>query len=354
MHALAGILISHLSHLVAVIVLYQLTYELIPATYAKKGEIAFTAGCLHVLSPAGLFLSAPCGESAFAFLNFMGMLSYVLAAKSRSSTSPGATNAAAFWTVTAGIWLGSAATIRGNGLLSGMIFAWDAVEAILKPRELLRSPVQLVSFAAPIFAGILVGIGFAAPQVVAYLEYCTAGNSRPWCSRLPPSIYSWVQEHYWDVGFLRYWTLNNLPLFLLAGPMLAILLYTGFIALARPSDIISACCPPKEGLQRKVKTFDRIMPRFALPQIALAIMAATSFHVQIINRVSSGYPVWYIVLAAAIHAAPAKEPSTGSSRDSNSSPFRPLKTRLLQWVVRGMVMYAVVQGGLYASFLPPA
>ena len=25
-----------------------------------------------------------------------------------------------------------------------------------------------------------------------------------------------------------------------------------------------------------------------------------------------------------------------------------------EWVVRGFVMYAIVQGGLYAAFLPPA
>ena len=31
----------------------------------------------------------------------------------------------------------------------------------------------------------------------------------------------------------------------------------------------------------------------ALPQVTLAVLALTSYHVQIINRLSSGYVVWY-------------------------------------------------------------
>ena len=38
--------------------------------------------------------------------------------------------------------------------------------------------------------------------------------------------------------------------------------------------------------------------RLALPQLILAGLALTSYHVQIITRQSSGYPYWYIWLAA--------------------------------------------------------
>ena len=74
------------------------------------------------------------------------------------------------------------------------------------------------------------------------------------------------------------------------------------------------------------------MASLALPQLVLAILALTSYHVQIITRISSGYPLWYIWLAA----------------KATDEPKR------VAIVIRWMVIYALVQAGLYASFLPPA
>lgn len=82
------------------------------------------------------------------------------------------------------------------------------------------------------------------------------------------------------------------------------------------------------------------LPELALPQLVLAVMAATSFHVQIVNRISSGYPIWYLTVATWLSEA-------GASR----SEGRPDRSQI---AVRSMVMYAMVQGILYANFLPPA
>ena len=46
---------------------------------------------------------------------------------------------------------------------------------------------------------------------VAYLAYAHglyckgAGLRRPWCDDVAPNIYSFVQDEYWDVGFLHYY-----------------------------------------------------------------------------------------------------------------------------------------------------
>lgn len=81
--------------------------------------------------------------------------------------------------------------------------------------------------------------------------------------------------------------------------------------------------------------------RLAVPQCWLAVMAVLCFHVQIITRISSAYPLWYIWLISRI-------------RDSVSGGY--INTRLIQGktIVRWMVIYAVVQAALFASFLPPA
>jgi len=365
-NALAGVIISHVYHLIAVLLLFNLTFNLIPAKQGTKGRIAFTTACLHIVSPAGLFLSSPYGESTLALFNFMGMLCYVYAVQYRHKDR--ATAEAAIWTIAAGASFGIATTARSNGLLSGTIFAWDAILAILRPSRNLSSAKGVINFAATIAAGLLVAVGFAAPQCVAYLEYCTGGNTRPWCTKLPPSIYTWVQDHYWQVGLFKYWTSNNLPLILLAAPMLVILLYTSEVALFRPESMLPSTALDRAGVtSEETKVFRHVLPRLALPQLVLAGLAATSFHVQIINRISSGYPVWYMVLAVAVNTTQetvrketvqqdtAKSADTReNTKDGQEKAAMLFNGKEMQWEVRVMVMYAIIQGGLYASFLPPA
>lgn len=72
--------------------------------------------------------------------------------------------------------------------------------------------------------------------------------------------------------------------------------------------------------------------RLAAPQIVMAILAITTYHVQIVNRLCSGYPWHYIWLAEKICS----------------------KDRIGKYAVGFFVVYGLVQGGLFASFLPPA
>jgi hypothetical protein len=39
-----------------------------------------------------------------------------------------------------------------------------------------------------------------------------AEQQRPWCSKLLPSAYGYVQDVYWNVGFLRYYEWNQVRL----------------------------------------------------------------------------------------------------------------------------------------------
>lgn len=350
-HALAGILISHISHLLAVTTLYHLTFSLVPASEHRKRAVAFTASCLHVLSPAGLFLSAPYGESTFAFLNFAGMLAYATALRGYASFAFSQQRYAARWLLLSGLCYGLAAMVRSNGLLSGMPFLWDAVTTVMPVRKFWRTrdPAKRKKFAVIIAAGSFVAVGFVIPQIVAYTQYCTHGNTRPWCTHLPPSIYNWVQSHYWGVGFFKYWTLNNLPLFLLATPLLALLVWTSYLALQHPADLAvlatSGTNAKKHDDFNDTDIFTTVLQRLAIPQLFLALLAVTSFHVQIINRISSGYAVWYITLAIGIHATPEERMRAWGWFGGGAK---------MEWVFRAMVMYALVQGGLFACFLPPA
>lgn len=72
----------------------------------------------------------------------------------------------------------------------------------------------------------------------------------------------------------------------------------------------------------------------AASQVLLAVMAFTGYHVQIVSRLSSAYPVWYWWLAQGLAGGP--------------------RSKLAGGLVVFMVMYASIQGILFASFLPPA
>ena len=78
-------------------------------------------------------------------------------------------------------------------------------------------------------------------------------------------------------------------------------------------------------------------PQLVLPEIVLALAATTSFHVQVVNRLSSGYPIWLLTLAGWVTS---QGDGTGRMRT--------------HWVIRGMIMYCLIQGILFANFLPPA
>ncbi len=362
------------------IVLYHPTLELIPIFNPRKNKIAFVTAVLHILSPAGIFLSAPYGESVFACFNYLGVWCYVRSVLARPSTNSTAQRfmlAEVSYLVSAGVSFALATSMRSNGLLSGIPLAWDAIQALLNPRKLLSDTRNIIRLCATGLTGLIVLAGFALPQVVAYMEYCTGEQLRPWCQKMPPSIYSWVQSHYWGVGIFRYWTLGNIPLFVLACPVMALLLITGFIALAQPERLLAYWTShdaPKDGQSNnppasETKQLENIIRQLAAPQLLLAILTATSFHVQIINRISSGYPLWYILMATWLCARADQHTSAriGSSNGVNVDqrrqhtkpkgkifPMEDLVRQNMRHIVQGMILYAVVQAGLYAAFLPPA
>ncbi len=144
-------------------------------------------------------------------------------------------------------------------------------------------------------------------------------------------------------GFLQYWTLSNLPLFLLATPMLLVLAYsaadTWSIVAATPMLAQKAqekSNPVATAVKDSLPSIQQIplLQCIAAIQLILAVLALTSYHVQIISRLSSAYPVWYWWLAQGLAGGP--------------------RSKIAGMFVAFMVMYASIQGILFASFLPPA
>lgn len=129
-----------------------------------------------------------------------------------------------------------------------------------------------------------------------------------------------------------------MPLFLLALPMLSVLglsSYWSFCLNGRSNRVDDTARHTDETIE------SRILIRLSLPQLLVAILTLTNFHVQIINRISSGYPLWYIWLANLI--------------DQNQTSHGYVeKKATAKFIVQGIIIYGLIQAALYASFLPPA
>jgi phosphatidylinositol glycan class V len=342
---LVGSLVTNLCHLLSAMVIRQLVLRLTPPT-SHNGILASATAAIYVVSPAGVFLSAPYAEAPFALLSFSGQYLYACAALDRASH--GRTVKSEVMNVMSGLVLAAATTLRTNGLLNGALFAYDALVWAIRlssaigivPLRLrfleFEKSYQLPSIWSTVVAGVAVAMGFIFPQYRAYQEFCRgdmSGSQPPWCAARVPSIYASIQARYWGVGLFRYWTLSNLPLFLIAGPMLWVLFTTGLGPFSRAS------APPQqakdEAARHMERTQEAVWRRLAVPQLLIALLTLTTAHVQIVNRISSGYPVWYMFVAQGLLTWPDAKSGT-------------------QFGVRAVMMYAIIQAVLFSAFLPPA
>jgi phosphatidylinositol glycan class V len=195
-YVLAGIIISNVCHLLSVLVLYRLLTLVVEPQ--RRQIIPFLATVLHILTPASLFMCAPYAEAPFSLLNFAGMLLY---AQSQALAETGMSSVQEdLQKLGSGLCFAAATLMRSNGLLSGVVLLYDVarylpliVSAQFSIHDVRRATVTCV-------AGGLIALAFLGPQVLAYAEFCnrdSGSGTRPWCDKNFPSIYSWVQSHYW-------------------------------------------------------------------------------------------------------------------------------------------------------------
>ncbi|KAJ6108214.1 hypothetical protein N7523_009537 [Penicillium sp. IBT 18751x] len=325
--------LSHVAHYLSILALYRLSVNIFGHATAAQKLICFLSAALHIISPAGAFLSAPYGESLFSLLNLTGFYLYT---SSLINEHNGITILRDIQVLTAAVLFALATIVRSNGILSGFVFAYEACMVAWTTLTQGPSLHKTRYLTILILGGCIVALGMMVPQILAYRTYCMSETYlRPWCSSPLPSIYGWVQGHYWNVGLFRYWTLSNLPLFLLATPVLVIMCQSSLWAMKAPSTLRSGS---RDHSPSSVSPGSMLF-RLAVPQGLLAVMALTSYHVQIVNRISSGYPVWYWYLVS-------------SAMDSFQDHLK--GRRGLVNAAQTMVAYVLIQGVLFGSFLPPA
>lgn len=143
--------------------------------------------------------------------------------------------------------------------------------------------------------------------------------------------------------------MSNLPLVLLAAPVITLMIKSGIDVIRQPDwpnlnegqpPVSSKGATPGPGADASSVPADYrtrvLVISMAVSQVLLAVLALASYHVQVITRLASGYPVWCWWVASYL-----------LSRD------RARKVLGERVVVFG-VLYALIQAALFACFLPPA
>ena len=207
--AMVGICLSHVTHWWSVLLCYDVSKLVFAPAGARESDtegFAILSAVFHILSPAGVFLSAPYAESLFAMLTFGGAFWY---ARARMCFARGEELMGAIWIFGCGLVFGLSTLMRGNGLLSGLTLVYEFVVCLQELLRLSRKSGGLKDKLTGVFLARVIVIGLAGvamaliaawPQFVAYRDFCSGqegGVRRPWCSHLIPSIFTFVQAENW-------------------------------------------------------------------------------------------------------------------------------------------------------------
>ncbi|KAJ2546097.1 ER membrane glycoprotein subunit of the GPI transamidase complex-like protein [Coemansia sp. RSA 1933] len=338
---LAGVLISNVCFVLASVTLYKLGCETL-----RSERLAYAAALLFALAPSNMFMSAVYTESLFAFLVFSALL---LIGRRRH--------------MCAALVLCASTLCRANGVVYAGFFWWELVvrpcvrqqrgnqQTAPAARQILKALLQ-VARAATLTA--ISALGFIAFQVYGRQTLChrqqvSEGDGvRPYCSGAA-TVYGFVQGHYWDNGFLRYYTPNQIPNFALAAPMV-VLSVCGLWSYAASDTARAAtlgvCRQTDEDSKRPSRQAplgtaylgDSLLPHIYMWALLLCV-AVTTMNIQIITRFFSSVPAvfWY-----AAHVV------CGGSGGSSSSKRHAVA---MVWYFAGYGLAGVV---LFSNFFPPA
>ena len=103
-----------------------------------------------------------------------------------------------------------------------------------------------------------------------------------------PNVYAFVQDHYWNVGFLRYYTVEQIPNFILASPVLVSSLY----ALYQYVKTLRIKAMAAEGVTKGGVYGTRARPHVVVWGL-MALIALLVMHVQVATRFLSVCPALY-------------------------------------------------------------
>lgn len=306
---LASVIYANGFHLVSCISMFYLaetTFNKISMFRLRAKSIAWASSLAYVISPAGIFLTAPYSESFCNVLVITGLWFREAALGKNPVLSSFRTLTSVLLYLLSGLLIAISFGVRANSVLFGLFYLYDLQNA-WKNR-------LVADCALTIAAGGQLAVAIIVSTWYPYSVFCP--NRGEWCNSWFPSLFSYAQAKYWGTGFLAYWTPNNIPNFAFAAPTIIIAFWASrYFLLEYPSN--------------------RLLPHIATT-IALCIGAILFWHVQIITRIGSVLPLPYMYIGCL-----ATSPSH-------------LQNAWAKFIAAFSLLWIFLQTGLFAGFLPPA
>lgn len=313
----AATFINFLCFVKSALILYDLTVYVFQDTVT-----AYKAAILYCINPASIFFSAVYSESMFAYLTFYIMLSSMK------------------YTSTIYFPLALSILTRSNGIVNigfpiyfGLKNLCNSVSKEIQKHKQKRNISYIFKLITlkncfTILSTIIISLSpFFLLQIYNYIKFCTSTFDKSllpvhvlqyatennlvlpgmtgsiWCNATIPLAYSYVQKTYWNVGFLRYYQFKQIPNFILACPILFIMLkcikefaceYKDELYLLGLFDN-----KRKNGNAIKVKKYPLNIFVFVVHGLFLTIICLFFTHIQVSTRLlASASPLiyWYCAL----------------------------------------------------------
>ncbi|XP_054724420.1 GPI mannosyltransferase 2-like [Uloborus diversus] len=306
---ISGVFINSIFFALSAVFLYKLTNCIF-----QSEILALSSALTYCFNPASIFFSALYSESLFACLTFGGLW-----ALERGNHFTGV------------IALSLSAAVRSNGVMSFGFVGYLLLKLHFKYRykfthyyspdfiHILKT-ILVISIYAVIFI-----IPFASYQLYCYLLFCTSylpesdmpevvadfvtkydlklpSDPSKWCSWNIPMSYSYIQSRYWDVGFLNYYVVKQVPNFLLAAPIFTIIIlsFVKYFKQNKSALWHLGLLPNQYDDVSDIYNCSRCCPYF-LHIFFVTLFCAVFIHIQVLTRLlCSSSPVLYWIAATAL------------------------------------------------------
>lgn len=310
-----NIIIFHL----AAVALYKLTCLIFnDVTMSRKAVLLF---CYN---PASIFFIAPYTECLYSLFTFRVMLSCLMLYQKYEKC------ALKFSLKDGKVIIETILSIltRSNGVMNigFILFTFTCLMIKTLPSSpLLFKFAYFLKYLSITFFYVTVSlVPLILYQVYCYKRFCTdfyielpnnvreygisqnyvlpgefSSHNQSWCYNKIPEAYSYVQDHYWNVGLFRYYEIKQIPNFILAAPIIIILLKNYIRHLFKNFDknvlkifvLDHKLDRPK---QMRISIVDPLLNVFVIHALVLTVFCVLIIHIQVSTRMlCSASPVLY-------------------------------------------------------------
>ncbi|KAF2075775.1 hypothetical protein CYY_002908 [Polysphondylium violaceum] len=420
----AGFLISNVSFVLGAVQLLKLGYIIFHIP-----KIAFISALLYCINPAGVFTTAVYTENTFNLFIFTGLIytyggDFHWQSNSRSlhMHSDEISTVRKIITTTIGALFFSLATCtRSNGILMPGFIVFRFYSSyfieifkhlfkfagwILRVKNTTPSPPadqsttttnhqtrsitnllgwkELILYPIVIVLQVtIVLVPYIAFQFYGYSRYCVGGQDiapdahkngvwpRPWCNTeatgaLFPNLYSFVQNHYWNQGFFNYYTVQQIPNFLFATPIVVISVFAVYRYLCyfiqngnqmkylyklplnntlNTADTYNSNAymlfPTGQNSTQLIYFYTPYLLPFVLYHLFLTLFSVSFMHVQVITRFFMHSPIlfWFCSMFFLKYSNKTPPPNPDQRESSNKTKKYLILAYFLFYNILGTVLF---------------